>query len=174
LIDYWSMESLNYTPLYHEMFSRNRFELLYSSMLHASGGEEDEKSKKDKIEPFLNTLLKNFQAAFYPWEDLSIDEMVVKWKGRSKYKMYNPNKPEKYHIKTFGLCDSITGYAYNLLTYFGKETSYKEGLEDNQRKCLSICYVPLAMVIMCLRTGTTLLIDSLITLPLRRLISREL
>jgi len=77
-------------------------ELLYSSKLHASWGE-DTKSKKDKIEPFLNTLL-NFQAAFYLWEDLSIDEMVVKWKGCTKYKMYNPNKPKKYHIKTFGLC----------------------------------------------------------------------
>ena len=36
--------------------------------------------------------------------------------------MYNPNKPEKYHIKSFGLCDSWTGYAYNLLIYFGAET----------------------------------------------------
>ena len=46
--------------------------------------------------------------------------MVVKWKGRSKFKMYNPSKLEKYHIKTFGLCDSHTGYAYNLLIYFEK------------------------------------------------------
>ena len=74
-------------------------------------------------------LLDKFQGAFYPERDLSLDEMVVKWKGRSKFKMYNPNKPEKYHIKTFGLCDSITGYAYNLLIYFGKETSYQDGIE---------------------------------------------
>ena len=40
--------------------------------------------------------------------------------------MYNPNKPEKYHIKTFGLCDSLTGYAYNLLIYFGAETSFDD------------------------------------------------
>jgi len=52
--------------------------------------------------------------------------MVVKWKGRSKYKMYNPNKPEKYHLKSFGLCDSETGYAYNLLLYFGADTSYED------------------------------------------------
>ena len=39
-----------------------------------------------------------FQNAFYTGQDFSLDEMVVKWKGRSNYKMYNPAKPEKYHI----------------------------------------------------------------------------
>ena len=86
----------------------------------------DDNSKKSKIEPFLNLLLVKFQSAFYPGENLFLDEMVIKWKGRSKYKMYNPNKPEKYHIKTFGLCDSLTGYAYNLLIYFGAETSFDD------------------------------------------------
>ena len=89
LNDYWAMDPMNYTPWYHQMFARNRFLLLYSSMLHASS-IGDEQSKKDKIEPFLNSLLKKFQDAFYPSKNLSIDEMVVKWKGRSKYKMYHP------------------------------------------------------------------------------------
>ena len=34
--------------------------------------------------------------------------------------------------KTFGLCDSHTGYAYNLLIYFGKETSYQEDVPGGQ------------------------------------------
>ena len=50
--------------------------------------------------------------------------MVIGYKGRWKYKQYNASKPSKYHIKTFGLCDSNTGYVYNVLTYFGKDTSY--------------------------------------------------
>ena len=71
-------------------------------------------------------MTEKFQAAFYPYENVSIDEMVIGWKGKWKYKQYNPAKPKKYHIKTFGLCDSITGYVYNLLIYFGKETSYDQ------------------------------------------------
>ena len=106
ICDYWSMDTFNYTPWYHELFPRDRFEMLYSTMLHA-GSIGDEQSKKEKIEPFLNMLINKFRSAFYPEKDLSLDEMVVKWKGRSKYKMYNSNKPEKYHIKTFGLCDSL-------------------------------------------------------------------
>ena len=110
-------------------------------MLHTVS-MEDEKAEKDKIEPFLNMLLVNFQGAFYP--HLSIDEMVVKWKGRSQYTMCNPNKPEKYHIKTFGLCDSITGYAYNLLIYFGKDTSFKEDFNvGNSEKIFEYLMRPL-------------------------------
>ena len=45
--------------------------------------------------------------------------------------MYNAAKPSKYHIKTFGLCDSITGYVYNILTYFGRETSYNPELDSD-------------------------------------------
>lgn len=131
LEDYWSLDDVLYTPWYGEQFSRNRFEMIYSTMLHASN-VDDEKEKKDKIEPFLNNLLKRFQAAYYPSQNLSLDEMVVKWKGRSKYKMYNPNKPEKYHLKTFGLCDSVTGYTFNLLIYFGNDTSYQGELDKGQ------------------------------------------
>ena len=128
LSDYWSLDSLFYTLKFYELFSRNRFELLYSTMLH-DGAIRDDNSKKSKIEPFLNLILVKFQSAFYPGENLSLDEMVIKWKGRSTIQiiqMYNPNKSEKYHIKTFGLCDSLTGYAYNLLIYFGAETSFDD------------------------------------------------
>ena len=85
------MDVFNYTPWYHEQFPRDRFKLLYSAMLHINSVEEQ--STKDKIEPFLNLLLNRFQDAFYLKKDVAIDEMVVKRKGRSKYKMYNPAKP---------------------------------------------------------------------------------
>jgi hypothetical protein len=103
------------------MFPRDRFEAIYHTMMHAS---EIEAEAKNKIEPFMNKLIEKFQAAFYPYMNVAIDEMVIRWKGRWKYKQYNSSKPKKYHIKTFGLCDSTTGYVYIILTYFGKETSY--------------------------------------------------
>ncbi|XP_035824731.1 piggyBac transposable element-derived protein 4-like [Aplysia californica] len=50
--------------------------------------------------------------------------MIIGFKGRWANKQFNASKPHKYHIKTFGLCDSLTGYVYNLLLYYGKDTSY--------------------------------------------------
>ena len=57
--------------------------------------------------------------------------MVIGYKGRWKYEQFNTAKPKKYHIKTFGLCDSLSGYVYNLLVYFGKETSYNPDLDQD-------------------------------------------
>ncbi|GFN90867.1 PiggyBac transposable element-derived protein 4 [Plakobranchus ocellatus] len=79
---------------------------------------------KDKIEPFINSLCARFQEIFTPLQDLSIDEMVVGYKGRWKFLQFNAAKPDKHLIKSFGLVDSVTGYVLNILTYFGHNTSY--------------------------------------------------
>ena len=84
-----------------------------------------------KIEQFVNELVTEFQVAFYSFKNVAIDEMVIGWKGRWKYKQCNAAKPKKYHIKTFGLCNSTTGYVCNILTYFGTETSYDSGLDPS-------------------------------------------
>ena len=80
----------------------------------------------------MNELVTQFQAAFYPFENVAIDKMVIGWKGRWKYKQYNAGKPNKYHIKKFSLCDSTTGCVCNILTYFGAETSYDPGLAGRE------------------------------------------
>lgn len=104
-------------------------------MLHAS---EPGATGKSKIEPFVNALTANFRKQYYPYEDISIDEMVVGYKGRFGSRQYNPKKPAKYHIKTFGLCDSITGYCLNLLVYFGKETSFNTEEENEDSHAVKI------------------------------------
>ena len=52
--------------------------------------------------------------------------------------MYNPSKTSKYHVKTFRLCDSATGYVFNLLIYFGKETSYDPSLDVNSESAIKV------------------------------------
>ena len=78
LYDYWSLDTYDYTPWYHEMFPRNHFEIIYSTMFHVNSAEDEEATKKQKIDPFLNLLLQKFQNAFYSGQDLSLDAMVVK------------------------------------------------------------------------------------------------
>ena len=119
LQDYFSTTDIFISPFYSELFSRDNFLILYSSMLHCGHPDAEGKSK---IEPYINKLLQKFNLAFTPYQNVSIDEMIVGFKGRWQYKQYNPSKPYKYHIKSFGLVDSATGYVVNLLTYYGKNT----------------------------------------------------
>ena len=101
--------------------SREGFKVIDQTMLRAS---DNEKKEKGKIESFMKKLVSRFQSAIYPYVNVFIDEMVIKFKGCWKQKQYNPNKPAKYpkyHIKMY-VCDSVTSYAYNSLTYFGTDT----------------------------------------------------
>lgn len=57
----------------------------------------------------------------------SIDESMVKFKGRSVMKQYLPLKPIKRGIKIWERCDSEAGFVYDLDIYSGKEEGSQQG-----------------------------------------------
>ena len=136
--DYWSTTALDNNSFYGNIMSRNRFDAIYHTMLHVG---KMGAAGKAKIEPFLSKIVTKFQRAFYPFKSIAIDETVVGWKGSCKYKQYNAAK-QKSHIRTFGLCVSVTGYVYNLLTYFDKNKQvfyFLMQLQGKQRKFSTLC-----------------------------------
>ena len=63
----------------------------------------------------LDTNFNNLICKLYdPEQKLSLDEAVCGFKGRSKHKTYNPNKPDKYGIKSYMLCESNSGLVLRL------------------------------------------------------------
>ena len=54
-----------------------------------------------KVRPFLDMMDKNFKQSYKCGRDLSFDEGCCPFKGRLKFKCYNPRKPNKWHIKIF-------------------------------------------------------------------------
>ena len=73
-----------------------------------------------KIRPFLDHLLTHFPASFSPYENLTIDEGVCGFRGRVIFCVYIKDKPDKYGIKMFTVCDSKTGYVLCTEVYTGK------------------------------------------------------
>ncbi|KAI8764698.1 piggyBac transposable element-derived protein 4 [Biomphalaria glabrata] len=137
LNDFFSTIDLFYTPFFGEFFNRDRFLILFSTMVHS--GEANAEGK-NKVEPFINKVIEKFNIAFTPHQQVSIDEMIVGFKGRWQYKLFNPYKPSKYHIKSFGLVDSSTGYVINLLTYYGKNTSFDPEADTEGGQAIHIFY----------------------------------
>uniref|UniRef100_A0A2C9LMC3 Uncharacterized protein n=1 Tax=Biomphalaria glabrata TaxID=6526 RepID=A0A2C9LMC3_BIOGL len=130
LNDFFSTIDLFYTPFFGELFL-----ILFFTMLHC--GEANAEGK-NKVEPFINKVIQKFNIAFTPYQQDSIDEMIVGFKGRWQYKLFNPSKPSKYHIKSFGLVDSSTGYVINLLTYYGKNTSFDPEVDTEGGQAIQI------------------------------------
>ena len=72
----------------------------------------------------VRAILKMFQSSclsgWEPGKHLSIDEMMIRFKGRLGWRQYMKDKPIKYGIKLWGLCESKTGYLINFDIYCGK------------------------------------------------------
>jgi hypothetical protein len=61
-------------------------------------------------------------AKFYgPSEHLSVDEVIVKFKGRVIFRQYIPKKRKCFGIKIYKLCDN-SGYTYDMRVYLGKDS----------------------------------------------------
>jgi len=61
-------------------------------------------------------------AKFYnPSENLAVEEVIVKFKGRVSFRQYIPKKRKCFIIKMYKLCDE-SGYTYNMRVYLGTDS----------------------------------------------------
>ena len=75
---------------------------------------------KKKLGFTYEKLVENVRNIWLPRKNIAIDEGTVPFKGRIHFKCYNPNKPDKYGIKTFKVCDSSNAYCCVLDIYVGE------------------------------------------------------
>jgi hypothetical protein len=59
---------------------------------------------------------------------LSLDEGCCPWKGRLRFRCYNPNKPAKFHIKLFQIAEAKSGYVLGFNIYTGKDSCLDENI----------------------------------------------
>nr|CAH7763849.1 unnamed protein product [Callosobruchus chinensis] len=68
----------------------------------------------------FDIFFRNCKQAYSPGVNVTVDEMLVAFRGRCRFRMYMPNKPAKYGIKIQILADTKTHFAVNAEDYTGK------------------------------------------------------
>ncbi|KAJ8943353.1 hypothetical protein NQ314_009780 [Rhamnusium bicolor] len=113
--------------IFHVTMTLKRFCFLCSALrFDDSSTRADRIQNGDKLAPIaelFNLMIVNSQSNYSCGEYMTIDGMLVGFKGRCRYKMYMPNKPNKYGLKIMCLCDAKTHYLLNVFIYAGKDTS---------------------------------------------------
>ncbi|XP_069104408.1 piggyBac transposable element-derived protein 4-like [Argopecten irradians] len=66
-------------------------------------------------------ILKSFENCYNPGRNIAIDEGMIPWRGKLNFRVYSPDKPIKYGLKMYMLCDSANGYCSRLELYTGRE-----------------------------------------------------
>ncbi|GLV46289.1 hypothetical protein CBL_20698, partial [Carabus blaptoides fortunei] len=106
--------------------SRTRFHLLLQAIRFDDLKTRAERSQVDKLAPkrsLFDRFGQSCSAHYTPGEYVTIDEMLVAFRGRCSFRQYIANKPAKYGIKIYALADSRTFYTHNLEIYTGKQTN---------------------------------------------------
>ena len=119
--DYWSTDQLISTPMFAQIFSRDRF-LSILKFLHFNDNQQQQGGDRlHKIKPILDSLRKKFKLCIKPYKNLCIDESMMVWKGRLNFKQYIPSKRHRFGVKLFVLCDCHTGFVLDFIIYTGQQ-----------------------------------------------------
>ena len=128
IYDYWSTNPIyNYSPIANRI-TRDRFFEVHK-YLHFTDNSELPRygspgyDKLGKIRPVVEYLNTRFLSMYNPHNAVSIDEAMIKFKGRSSMKQYMPKKPIKRGFKVWVRGDATNGYVSELEVYVGKTTS---------------------------------------------------
>lgn len=147
---YWSKSEL-YDTNFSKYMSRNRFELL-TKVVHFCQ-EEPTGTKVTKVKGMIDLLVEKFNQCFQPQENMVIDESVVPFTGRLKYRQFIKNKRHRYGVKLFKLC-APPCYTMQMRIYAGKDEEEGRNLTKNVVMQLAHPY---------LNSGRTLYTDNFYT-----------
>jgi len=105
-------------------FSYKRFLLLLRTIRFDHLSTRVERAKTDKlaaVRKVYDIFSANCRNNYSYGEFITIDEMLFAFRGRCGFVQYMPQKPAKYGLKFYELCDSKTFYTSNFELYCGKQ-----------------------------------------------------
>jgi hypothetical protein len=124
--DYWSTDPVISTPIFSSTMPRDRF-LNILTFFHLNDNTnyiprgQDNFDPLFKVRPIYDVANQRFLSTYTPKQHISIDEGMVPWRGRLSFRQYIPNKPDKFGMKLYILCDSSNGYISLFDCYTGRD-----------------------------------------------------
>lgn len=123
--DYWSADPFLGVVGFQRVMTLNRYEKLcqYLHCNHAAARIDKNDPRYHpiaKVAPIVDMVRQKFKMYYTHSRDISIDEAMKGYKGRTELRMYMPNKPEKFGIKFWARCDGRTAYMSDFQLYSGK------------------------------------------------------
>lgn len=101
-----------------------RFRFLIRCLRFDDLETRQDRRKIDRLAPIRECFQRfneNCQKCYSPGENITLDEMLIAFRGKCVFRQYNPKKPARYGIKIFSLVDSRIFYTYNMEIYAGTQ-----------------------------------------------------
>lgn len=109
--------------IFRATMSRRRFHDINSALRFDDKLQRPARLREDRLAPIRNLWeqwRQRLPLLFNPDIDVTVDEQLVPFKGRCKFKQYMPKKPARYGLKIWVTADVTTSYAWRCDIYLGK------------------------------------------------------
>lgn len=116
--DLWS--NRNGINFYRCVMPRMRFMFLSTCLRFDEKITRDKEDKFSHIRKIWEIFISNCTQCYTPNRDCTVDEILLGFRGRCKFRMYIKSKPDKYGLKFFALNDANTSYLIYAVPYLGK------------------------------------------------------
>lgn len=132
---YWQEGSPTFNPWVSSIMPRNRFQELarYFHLADSTTAVPRGQPGYDplfKVRPLISLTQESFALQFHPGQNLTVDEAMIKFKGRCGFLQYIPAKPTKWGLKVWALCDSDSYYMLNYSVYTGRINDVPAGVGE--------------------------------------------
>ncbi|XP_043468342.1 piggyBac transposable element-derived protein 3-like [Leptopilina heterotoma] len=165
--DYWSREPhLKAEPVSSSM-SRLNFETIKSKIKFHQSEDQNDADRVWRVRTLINIFRKNLIQFGIFSTALSIDEMMLKFYGRSVLKQFIKGKPKRFGIKLWALCSS-NGFLFDFDVYCGKSNQKTEKLAKcalGSRVVVNMLQVVFSTVTLRKRDQLHIYFDNLFTCP---------
>ncbi|GFO33468.1 hypothetical protein PoB_005997300 [Plakobranchus ocellatus] len=119
LHNYWTRHPVLYSLVAPKVMVRERF-LSILAFLHINDNDsfvphgQPDHDRIQKIRPFIDYLNAKFKEVYQPQREVCIDEAMIPFKRRSRFKVYLKNQPTKWGFQLYELCESSSGYVWSV------------------------------------------------------------
>jgi len=116
ITEIWTSNWIYMSILATATMSRNRFVDIRKFLRYDNKEERDQaeaegtpKTRISLITEIFNPFVKYLQEFYIPGNFLTVDEMLLRFRGRTSFRIYMKSKPGKYGIKIWVIVDHETG-----------------------------------------------------------------
>ena len=120
--------------IFRQTMSRNKFQEIMRYIRFDSKNTRRERRETDRfaaIRDVWYTVMTNLQRCYYPHENVTVDEQLFPCRSRCGFIQYMPQKPGKFGIKFWMLCDAETSYVLFADPYVGRQERGELGLSEH-------------------------------------------
>lgn len=140
LKELWSEEDGR--EIFRATMSLQRFEIIRQFLRFDNKESRANRRRLDKLAPIrslFDMFLQQLPKMFIPYENVTIDEQLVPFRGKCPFRQYLPSKPRgKYGIKLWLMSDVKTAYVCAAETYTGKSSDGQREINQGRNVVLRL------------------------------------